>query len=190
MPDRVMVFIDGANLYSCIRKAFGRTDFDVGKIGNKLVSGRELVRIYYYNAPIDPVEDPGGSRDQQKFFAALGWIPYLEKRMGKLLPRETRHRCPNCNRDNTYRTHVQKGVDTRICIDIVTLAVRETYDVGIVVSGDSDLTEAVHFVKEFPRKRIENAFTLEGWAPDLRAEADVKIIIDAAFLADCWRNRP
>lgn len=186
MPDRVMVFIDGSNLYNCLLESFNRKDLDIGKMAGKLVNNRQFIRTYYYNTPIDAVEDPNGAREQQKFFAALGWIPYLEKRMGKLLPRETRYTCRFCGKENIIRTHLQKGVDTKMCIDIVTLAVRDSYDIGIVVSGDSDLIEAIRFVKESPEKRIENAFTLKGWHPDLRAEADVKTVLDANFLNECW----
>jgi len=80
-------------------------------------------------------------------------------------------------------------VDTRLAVDIVTLAVRDRYDVAVVVSGDSDLIEPIKFVKEHYEKPIENAFVLTGWAPDLRAEADEKVVLDENFLADCWLEK-
>lgn len=186
MPERVMVFIDGSNLYRCVKSTFNRTGFDLGKIANKLVAGRQLVRTYYYNAPVDQVTDPEGYKGQQKFFAALGWIPHFEIRLGKLVPRNVRYKCSNCGIDQVIPTRIQKGVDTRLAVDLVTLAVRDRYDVGIIVSGDADLVEAVRFIKDHSMKETENAFTLFGWAPELRAIAERKIILDAAFLADCW----
>ncbi len=161
----------------------------MGKLATRLAKGRELARTYYYNAPIDPVDDPVAAGEQQKFFSVLGWIPLMEKRMGKLLRREIKYKCPHCGKESISRTHIQKGVDTRICVDLVTLAVRDRYDVGILVSGDADLIEPVRFVKDFHNTRIENAFTLEGWAPELRAEADIKIILDENFLANCWQDK-
>ena len=75
-----------------------------------------------------------------------------------------------------------------MCVDMITLAVKNRYDVAIIVSGDADLLEPIRFIKEDLGKRIENAFTLEGWAPDLRAEADIKTVLDATFLTSCWKT--
>jgi hypothetical protein len=47
--------------------------------------------------------------------------------------------------------------DTRIVVDVISLAQSDAYDIGIVVSGDSDLAEAIDWVREHTRKRMENA---------------------------------
>jgi len=187
MPERIMIFIDGSNLYLAIQGQFNRKDLDIGKLANKLTNGRMLIRTYYYNAPLNAAEDPIGAREQQKFLSALGWIPMLETRMGKLLRRELKYSCPDCSKEIVLRTHVQKGVDTRIAVDLVTLAVRDRYDTAILVSGDADMVEPIRFIKEYNNKRIENAFTIKSWAPELRAEADIKTILDQDFLNSCWR---
>ena len=54
MENRVMVYIDGSNLYHSLRQLAGRTDVDFSKFSRKLVGAdRQLVRTYYYNAPVD-----------------------------------------------------------------------------------------------------------------------------------------
>ncbi len=63
MP-RVMVFIDGSNLYHSLRDAYRRTDIDFAKLCAKLAGPRELVRGYYYNASVDQVREPQRYGDQ------------------------------------------------------------------------------------------------------------------------------
>jgi uncharacterized LabA/DUF88 family protein len=66
--ERVMVFIDGSNLYHSLKGNFQRTDIDIGKFVKKIVEKRRLVRIYYYNAIVGRREEPDRFRDQQAFF--------------------------------------------------------------------------------------------------------------------------
>ena len=58
MPERVMVFIDGANLYTCMKDYLGLPrNVKVDVLGEKLATDRQLVRIYYYNSPAPPSSD-------------------------------------------------------------------------------------------------------------------------------------
>lgn len=183
---RVAVFIDGSNLYRCVKDQFNRIDIDIEKLTAKLLDGRELTRIYYYNAEISEADDREGARDQQRFFTRLSYVPYLQLRKGKLVRRDIEFTCPGCRRTTTVQSRLQKGVDTRMVMDIVAQAMLDRYDVAVVVSGDADFGEALQFVRDHTNKRVENAFTTYGWAPDLRPVSDRKIILDASFLSDCW----
>ncbi len=49
-PQRVMVFIDGNNLYHCLKEKGWATKTDIGLLVKRLVGNRVLQRIYYYNA--------------------------------------------------------------------------------------------------------------------------------------------
>jgi uncharacterized LabA/DUF88 family protein len=96
-------------------------------------------------------------------------------------------KCPKCESLIEHKRHIQKGVDIRLAVDLVTLAVRDYYDVGILISGDGDFIEAVKFVKEHTHRRIENAFIMwHGWDKKLREAADVRVILTESFLSDCW----
>lgn len=48
--DRVMVFIDGNNLYHGLRVCGWRTWVNVGEFAKRAAGRRELVATYYYNA--------------------------------------------------------------------------------------------------------------------------------------------
>jgi len=50
--ERVMIFIDGSNLYHSLKGFFGRADIDMGKFCQKLLGRHQLIRIYYYNARV------------------------------------------------------------------------------------------------------------------------------------------
>lgn len=184
---RVALFIDGSNLYYAVRDGLKiQKQIDIEKLAHKLVHDRELVRIYYYNAPPPPEDDPESRRAQQAFRDRLGYIDFLQRRDGRLVQRTFKVKCPDCDKEIDYRRHIQKGVDTRLAVDLVTMAVRDSYDVGIVVSGDSDFTEGVNFVKEHTHKRIENAFVMwRGWDKGLREAADRRVILTGEFLSDC-----
>lgn len=184
---RVAVFVDGSNLYFAIRDGLHRQDnIDVEKLVSKLTKGRQLVRIYYYHVPRLEGESEAAKR-HQAFLNRLGYMDYLQLRLGRLVPRLIKLHCQSCGKDIEHTTHIQKGVDTRIAIDMVGLAILDAYDVAILVSGDADLAEAVNFIKEHTRKYVENAFIMwQGWAKNLREAADVRIRLTEEFLSDCW----
>ena len=116
MPDRVMVYIDGSNLYHSLNQAVGRTDLDFSKFSQKLVgSDRQLVRTYYYNAPVDQTKEPDRYRGQQRFFQALKRIDYFEVRLGRLVYRNWPSVPP-----------YEKGVDIRLGTDMFTLRTQST----------------------------------------------------------------
>ncbi|HEX73546.1 MAG TPA: NYN domain-containing protein [Dehalococcoidia bacterium] len=184
---RVAVFVDGSNLYFAIREGLHRQDIiDIERLAKKLTKERQLIRIYYYHVPILEGDSPA-TRRHQAFLNRLGYVDYLQLRLGRLVSRPVKTRCQSCGKDITYTTHIQKGVDTRIVIDMVGLALLDAYDVAILISGDADLAEAVSFIKEHTRKYVENACVMwQGWAKNLRESADVRIRLSEEFLSDCW----
>ena len=68
--------------------------------------------------------------------------------------------CPKCNMllDRT----VEKGVDTAIVTDMLQHAWDNTYDVGVLLSGDRDFIPAVQFLNRKGKKVIHASFTNLG----------------------------
>lgn len=184
MPERVMVFIDGANLYTCMKDYLGLArNAKVDVLGKKLAADRQLVRIYYYNSPAPPSSDQASS---QRFWAKLGWLNNVRPRQGRIVPKAIDTECPKCHNKFSIHTYGQKGVDTRIVVDVISLAQSDAYDIGIIVSGDSDLTEAIEWVREHTQKRIENAFIpCRSWSESIRKAADIKRTLTKDFLKSC-----
>lgn len=50
--ERVVIFVDGSNLYHCLMEELHRADVDFARLGEALCEGRRLIRTYYYNAVV------------------------------------------------------------------------------------------------------------------------------------------
>jgi len=174
--DRVMIFIDGSNMYHLLKSFFNRTDVDIGKFCNKLLDKRRLIRIYYYNARVGLREEPERYHDQQKFFASVTAIPYCELRLGRLVYN-------NWPAGPPY----EKGVDIQLATDMLTHSFKNNYDVAILVAGDADFVGAIQAVKD-NGKNVEVAlFGKERTSIQLRKTADEVITINARLLNKCWK---
>ena len=189
--ERVMIFIDGGNLYSGVKEELKLAQsIKIDKLAEKLASGRRLVRVYYYTTPSPRPDSPQG-KGHQRFLDKLGWIDYLQVRLGRIMPKEYDYVCRKCGEKQTHRSHIQKGVDTRIVVDMVSMAVGGSYDIAILVSGDSDLAEAVDFIREHTNKQVENACVPgRGWARTLREASDRRISLTKEYLTDCLLETP
>jgi len=141
--DRVMVFIDGSNLYHSLKNHFQRTDIDIGKFCEKLVEKRRLVRIYYYNAIVGMKQEPERYRHQQAFFNSVRSIPYCELRLGRLVYTNNWPSTPP----------YEKGIDIMLTTDLLTHSFKHNYDTAILVAGDSDYVDAIQAVKNNGRMR-------------------------------------
>ena len=174
--DRVMIFIDGSNLYHSLKNYFSRTDLDMGKFSHRLLDKRRLARIYYYNARVGRKEEPERYQDQQKFFAGINAIPYCELRLGRLVYNNWPGTPP-----------YEKGVDIQLATDMITHSFKNNYDVAILVAGDNDYVGALQSVKD-NGKHVEVAlFGKEQTSRQLRVVADKVITINARLLNKCWK---
>ena len=153
MPtERVAIYIDGSNLYHSLKKEFSRVDLDFERFCNKLLGGRHLVRIYYYNVPLDQTKEPPRYKDQQKFFSGMRRLPYLELRLGRLIYRNWPNEPP-----------YEKGLDVKLATDMLVHGFRGNYDVLILVSSDSDFADALQAVKD-KGEHVEIALFGGAWA--------------------------
>ena len=174
--DKVMIFIDGSNMYHSLKNFFKRADIDIGKFSQRLLDKRNLVRVYYYNARVGRREEPERYQDQQKFFSSIEATPYTELRLGRLV-------YSNWPSSPPY----EKGVDILLATDMITHSYKTNYDVAVLVAGDNDYVGAIQAVKD-NGKHVEVAlFGKSGTSRQLRAVADRVITINTRFLQDCWK---
>jgi uncharacterized LabA/DUF88 family protein len=175
--DRVMIFIDGSNLYHSLKKFFNRADIDMGAFCDRLLGKRRLIRIYYYNAIVGRREEPERFKDQQAFFAGVGAVPYTELRLGHLVYNNWPSTPP-----------YEKGVDVQLATDLLTHSFKNNYDTAILVAGDNDYVGALQAVKD-NGKHVEVAlFGKERTSHGLRDVADRIIAMDGRVLRGCWKN--
>ena len=174
--ERVMIFVDGSNLYHSLKGGFERTDIDIGRFCRKLLDKRRLIRIYYYNARVGRQEEPERYRKQQAFFNSVSGIPYCELRLGRLV-------YVNWPNSPPY----EKGVDIQLTTDLLTHSFKNNYDDAVLVAGDTDYVGAIQAVKD-NGKNVEVAlFGKERTSRPLREVADKVITIDGSFLRGCWQ---
>lgn len=174
--ERVMIFIDGSNMYHSLRHFFKKTNIDIGKFCQKILDKRRLVRIYYYNARVGQKEEPERYKDQKKYFAGVEAIPYTELRLGRLVYNNWPGNPP-----------YEKGVDIQLATDMITHSFKNNYDVAVLVAGDNDFVGALQAVKD-NGKNVEVAlFGKERTSIQLRNVADKVVIIDGHFLRGSWK---
>jgi uncharacterized LabA/DUF88 family protein len=168
---RVIIFIDGSNLYYGLRNDFGKTHLDFEKFSYALTGERHLIRVHYYIAPMPESIDAEGYESQQRFLDRLRDTPYLRVNFGRL--------------ESRNGTLVEKGVDIQLAVDMLTLAIRDTYDIGILVTGDGDFDSVVRAVQDLG-KHVENATCQSTMSKHLRQTCDKFTLLDEELLRDCW----
>lgn len=113
----------------------------------------------------------------QKFYSWMmtvlnrqpGIIAQCIKRSPKSL-----QKCSNCHQLITHCPHegcqspisgtMEKGVDTRIVTDMISLAWQDAYDIAVLASLDADLIPAVKFVQQKGKRVIQAGFPPKGVA--------------------------
>ena len=172
--DRVMVFIDGSNLYHVLSQACGRHDLQFDKFAMKLANGRKLQRIYYYNIRQESDSNPNVGVEQAKFLESMYDTPYVEVRLGIWKQRGD--------------IMVEKGVDVMLATDLVTNAYNDHYDTAIVVSGDADFYPALQAVKDVGKHIEVAAFDMNMSAESARV-SDVVQKFNKAWFTGLWMTR-
>jgi uncharacterized LabA/DUF88 family protein len=171
--EKVIVFIDGSNHYHIIQKMFNHpeclSEFNFENFIKYLVGDRDLVRVYYYTAPLDknyiaPKGSKGGKETyakQQQFFEKLRKISYFNLtlcRMQKEIINGKIH-------------YMVKEDDINLAVDMVKLAYNNAYDTAILVSSDGDFVPAIKVVKEVGKK-VENIGFETKFSWHLKNECD------------------
>ena len=139
---RVIAFIDGQNLFYAVRDAFGYTfpNYDPLKLAQEVCNWQQwrLDQVRFYTG-VPAVEDsPRWHAFWRAKLAQMGrlgvwtYSRQLQYRKKYLLQNGVKH---------TYRTGYEKGIDVRIAIDVISLAVAHRFDVALIFSQDQDLSE-------------------------------------------------
>ena len=160
LKNRVMVFVDGSNLFWSMKRKGLKLDFY--KLVTQLVGDRFLVRPYYYCSTSVPP-----SERQRKFLYALkyqGFTVVSKPLKAMQIGRKT--------------IFIEKGVDVALATDMIAAAFRDLYDTAILVSGNSDYVSVVDEVKRLG-KRVEVAAFDFAIARQLKALGDKFVALES-----------
>ncbi len=179
---KVALFIDGSNFYYGLKSTYGEerslTNFNFLKLGEILTGNkRDLLRIYYYNAPLDYKSSPEAYAKQQRFFEKVKSTEKVKLILSRLQKRKIK--------DTGQFYYVVKGDDIHIAVDMVKGAYENTFDVAILVSGDGDFVPAVKVVQE-KGKSVENAYFKPSLSWHLKQECDKSIKLNKEILDKCF----
>ena len=153
----VICYVDGFNLYHGLRSKGWKRYYwlDLWALAERFLKpGQTLVQVAYCTTLIK--SDPVGQQRQLDFIAALqATRPGLKVAYGHYLAKPME--CFQCGYQ--YTRHEEKMTDVNIACRMLTDAMDGSFDVALVMSGDSDLVPPVRVIRSrWPSKRVIAVF--------------------------------
>ena len=128
--ERITIFIDNSNIFKGFQKYNIQVDYE--KLKTIITRGRKLDAIYLYEGVVYPMS-PEKKRWYEQLSARSGYI--IEASFDKIVRSGA----------------IEKKVDIKIAIDVVSLAFEDAYDTAALVTGDGDFLPVVKRVKELDK---------------------------------------
>lgn len=155
---RVVAYIDGFNLYFGLKQSRFKRYYwlDVAALARTLLRpSQQLLATHYFTARIrDNGRNTADQKRQNDYLDALT-VRGVQCQFGHYLEKQLK--CRACHA--TWPDYEEKMTDVNIAIQLMTDAFDDTFDMALVISGDSDLTTPIRRVRErFPEKRVIVAF--------------------------------
>jgi uncharacterized LabA/DUF88 family protein len=157
---RTSIYVDGFNLYFGALQGTNYKWLDIKKLCTLLLQPHnQIVSIKYFTAHVSSTKsDPEKPIRQQLYLRALkATTPELKVILGQFTTHIVTKRLVNPIRGIThadiYETK-EKGSDVNLAVHLLNDAYRNQFDCAVVISGDSDLAEAIHLVKSYHTQKI------------------------------------
>jgi uncharacterized LabA/DUF88 family protein len=186
---RVRVFIDGQNVFKGCEERYGHGHVHPILLARAVLAGRALAGIRYYSGVHDPHVNPrlhGLAQRRHALMRRTG-VTVVERQLRyrwewgldqRVLP-DPRKFSADHKLDvqvSPHRRAREKGIDLALGLDVVDLSLHRMMDVAVIVSSDTDLTEAarmVHFMtRAGGRVSVEAAVLNDRRAPILLEHYD------------------
>ncbi len=153
--ERVIVYVDGFNLYFGIREA-GLENckwLNIKKLSNTILkANQELVEVKYFTSRVS--NNPEKQKRQSTYLEAL------ETENIKIYYGHFQKDTIECKRClNTWLNYNEKMTDVNIATQLMVDAYKDKFDMALLISGDSDLVQPIKAIHEnFTQKRVFVAF--------------------------------
>ncbi len=178
MPEKVVILLDGGFVKKKLQertKAFPKEqdvlDLITSIMGRARLQGKELMRVYYYDAPpldgvatnpldgtqtnfsITPVATQSRALTdslelQPDFAVRRGSLILSGWKLGRQATRSLAKKGGAITAKDLVPDISQKGVDIRIGLDIASIALKRFAEILVLVTGDSDLVPAMKFARK------------------------------------------
>ena len=159
---KLMIFIDGSNLYHETDRFQRGMRIDFEKLRDALSTGYDLVRTFYYASRPANI-----GAEQEGFFKKMGYLGFKTR----IKPLRESYG------ENGRRELREKGVDVALATDLVANGMRRSFDWATIVSGDQDYCEAIEQVQS-QGLRVQVAFFRHAMAEELKLKADRFMYLD------------
>lgn len=178
-PQRFSIFIDFWNFQLSASTAAGQNFQIDWKNLTKFVQ-TELETLFGPAIPFNPVGtyvytsyDASSQKDQgykkwvnQFLKLQSGYTVCLLERKKKGNPKcascyQQIATCPSCK--VTMSNTEEKGIDTRLSVEMLDLAAKDAYDISVIFSHDSDMVPAVELVKSRGKRVVHFGFKPSGY---------------------------
>jgi uncharacterized LabA/DUF88 family protein len=179
--ERVIVYIDGFNLYFGIREA-GLDNcrwLNLEKMVSKLLQPNQILKeIKYFTSRVS------NNPDKQKRQST--YIDALESTKIKILYGNYQDGSEECRRcGHIWRTAKEKMTDVNIATSMIVDAFNDLFDMALLISGDSDLVPPIKAVHtNFNKKRVVIAFPPKRHNASMALVAKGSLIIGKKTLID------
>ena len=187
-----MIFIDGSNVFFDWQAAKTGAQMDVAKYINVVkskFSNTEFVRTYYFTS---------ATPSNTGFLHSINRLPYCEVITGRLQEKRIKLdkysvSCPSCSTkiSNTITTHVDKGTDVNIAVEMLRHGFNHTYDTAVLASRDADFASVVKILKTLGINVELVVFdTAQRNAQELTDCVDNVVVLDANDRKNCEQAVP
>lgn len=169
---RVIAYVDGFNLYFGLKQSGFKRYYwlDVALLAHHLLKpGQQLVATHYFTARIrDNGRNAADQKRQNDYLEALA-LRDAKCQFGHYL--EKTRECRKCHA--SWQDYEEKMTDVNIAVQMLADAFDDTFDIALVLSGDSDLTTPICRIRErFSEKRIIVAFPPGRQSSELKRRAN------------------
>ncbi|MFW9828414.1 MAG: NYN domain-containing protein [Candidatus Thorarchaeota archaeon] len=131
--ERIIIFIDNSNIFKGFQKYNIQADYE--KLKNLITRGRKLAGIFLYEGVVYPITPE-----------KRNWYNELQNRSGYIV---------KTSYDKIVKTGaIEKKVDIKIAIDVISFAYEDKYDTAVLVTGDGDFVPVIKKVKRL-NKNVE-----------------------------------
>lgn len=180
---RVMVYVDGFNLYFGLRSKAWRKHYwlDLAALAQALLKpGQTLHGVHYFTSRIRANgRNVADMQRQTAYIEALGTLGALQLHFGHYL--EKPKQCRQCGAK--WMDYEEKMTDVNIAVQMLADAFDDRFDTALLISGDSDLTTPVCKLRaQFPAKRVVVAFPPGRQSFELKKAANATFTIGEANL--------
>jgi uncharacterized LabA/DUF88 family protein len=155
MPNisRVVAFFDGQNLYRSAKAAFGYTypNYDPVKLSQFICRKKnwQLESVRFYTGIPTPTDDPFWNTFWVNKLANLGRQKVIVYKR-YLARRDKEIKTPSGVVTIPYL--IEKGIDVRISIDVIRMAIKKMYDIALIFSQDQDLSEVSQEIQSISKE--------------------------------------